>query len=234
MLNVNSFKEEYQAKLNATKKLQTILKRQSKLPILLLLSGGSCLEIIESLTLLNYSKLTIGVLDERITENIKGTNQYQIKNNKFYKTAIQNGAKYLTLAGSKGALIIAKYYERSLKKWKKKNTSGKVIITQGIGNDGHTAGIFSVKKDVFENLFESESWTTEYEVSKKIKFPKRVTATITFLKNFVDESVVYAVGGSKKEALIKTLNNSAPIWKLPAGVIHQMKAVSLFTNLKVS
>jgi 6-phosphogluconolactonase/glucosamine-6-phosphate isomerase/deaminase len=88
---------------------------------------------------------------------------------------------------------------------------------------------FPENPTLFQRLFESDSWVVGYEAGNKNEYPQRVTTTITFLKNIVDTSIVYATGENKKQA-IKKIMGGALIAETPGRVINTMKDVMFFTD----
>ena len=109
-----------------------------------------------------------------------------------------------------------------------------MVITQGIGEDGHTAGIMPYPENsaLFKSLFDDpEKWVVGYDAEGRNEHPLRVTVTLSFLREVVDHSIVYAVGDGKKEALRQVLAETGTLWQTPARIIHEMRNVMLFTDL---
>lgn len=203
--------------------------------VLLLVSGGSALELLTPEILPeNCEHLALGVLDERFSADLAINNFSQLAATDFYKTATSHGAQILESIPEDGETVaeFGKRLDEELALWCIRNPEGQVIITQGIGPDGHTAGIFPYPEDpdFFESQFERPKMIVGYNAGVKNKFPERATTTISFLKNKVAHSVVYAVGADKKEALTRVFAAVGSVPETPARVIHEMKKVSVFTN----
>lgn len=109
-----------------------------------------------------------------------------------------------------------------------------IFITQGIGEDGHTAGMMPYPEDpaLFQSLFvDTDRWVVGYDAEAKNTCPKRVTATIPFLRNIVSESIVFMCGSEKRAALERVVNREGTVAKTPALILHEMKSVHFFTDI---
>lgn len=215
--------------------LNKILQNNLDKKILLLLSGGSAFKLLEKIDKTFLSpNLTISVLDERFSTDPSINNFLQLSKTNFYKDAKEKSCQFLkTVPKIKESLQeMSTRLENEIKLWRLNNPKGIIVITQGIGTDGHTAGIMPYPEDepAFKRLFESESWVVGYNALNKNQFPKRVTTTITFLIKEVDYSFVYAVGKDKQEIINRIVNNNINLARLPASVIKQMKNAQIFTE----
>src|SRR3989344_3898823 len=147
----------------AIDRLNECLRSAKRKPVLLLLSGGSALELLECAEMKYIDKrVTIAALDERFSRDPAVNNFSQIAETDFYKKAERKGIDYIdTRIHRKISFYgLAQKFERSLKRWRKKYSSGVIIITQGIGEDGHTAGVlpYPENQKKFTQLFERERW----------------------------------------------------------------------------
>jgi 6-phosphogluconolactonase/glucosamine-6-phosphate isomerase/deaminase len=206
-------------------------------PVLFMLSGGSALELLAGVEMKHIGKrVTIAALDERWSRDPAVNNFSQIAETDFYKKAERKGIDYIdTRIHRKISLYgLAEKLERGIKKWEKKYPNGKIIITQGIGEDGHVAGIMPYPEHTkkFNQLFEKEGrWVTGYNATReRSEYPKRVTVTLPFLRSEVDCSVVYVTGSKKKKALRSVLAKKGKLSKTPARVVRQMKNVYMFID----
>jgi 6-phosphogluconolactonase/glucosamine-6-phosphate isomerase/deaminase len=224
-------RSSYPAK-EAGKKLASILAGNLKRPVLLMLSGGSAFEILDNIdTDVFVPNLTLSLLDERFSEETKVNNFSQLTLTLFFKSCVDKGAKFISTKVLEGESMeqLRERWNKSLQDWKKSYPDGLVIVTMGIGNDGHTAGIFSGDYGVD---FNGGDWVVAYSVPKEVnEFTNRITVTNTFLKNEVDEAIVYAVGDRKREIIESLTSNSVSITKvIPASVMKDMRTVSFFTD----
>ncbi|MEO6509074.1 MAG: 6-phosphogluconolactonase [Patescibacteria group bacterium] len=214
-----------------TEKLQELLKYPE---VLLLLSGGSALELLDSIdpSVLTQDN-TITVLDERFSQDPSINNFAQIMTTDFYRAAVNNGCSFLdTRPHEENMEQVARRFEHDLRNWKTAHPSGLMIATQGIGPDGHTSGIMPYPEDAtqFAQLFKDENrWITAYNAGNKNQYPLRITTTIFFLK-MIDHSILYATGENKKDVLKKAIDTDTKLHEFPSRVIQDMKDVLLYTD----
>ncbi len=226
--------------------LSEVLEHHKEQPVLLLLSGGSALSILDYIEVdVLGPNLTITMLDERCSSDPKVNNFLQLKEKIFYKNAVTQNAKIISTAITENddCAEFAKRWEKEVIAWKKDHPDGVVLATMGMGADGHVAGIFP---GVDEKRFNGEELVVSYSVSPEVnKFTDRITVTYTFLKEYIDGAIVYAVG-EEKEEVIKMLEevqkkmragdemveNIKTTKEIPAMVFRQMKLVVVYTGLK--
>lgn len=211
----------------ATNNLEKVLVENSDKNILLLLSGGSALSLLsQNMQGLN-DRLTIGVLDERYSLDPKINNFSQLIETSFYLTAKEKGCKFIDTRINNNETIqdLVNRFEKELKSWKENNPTGLIIITQGMGPDGHTSGIMPRPEN------DHGRWVVGYDAGNKNQYPLRVTTTLSFLK-LVDVSITYIVGKEKANILNKILSEDISPNIFPASIIKEMKKVLLFTDIK--
>lgn len=222
----------------AAQALSEALQRHERDAILLLLSGGSWLKVLDQVESESLGEnVTIGLTDERFSQDPVVNNFAQLESTEFYRLAKEKGVHYInTKVRDKETFEeLAERFEKALRKWKEENPEGRVIMTQGIGPDGHTCGImpYPEDKELFSQLFENpEKWVVGYDAAEKNEYPLRVTITLPFLRDMVNHSVVYAVGESKKDALERVLAEDGQIVITPARIIHEMRDVVLCTDIE--
>jgi len=194
------------------------LFREIKGPILFLSSGGSSLGLLDGLEL--GDRITVSVLDERYNADPRINNFSQLMNHvnptKFIDTRMQEGE---TLEG------LAVRFEKALRSWKNQNPSGTIIITQGMGSDGHTAGIMPDSM-----VDDPAQWVIGYNAKEKNEYPLRVTCTFSFLRT-VDHSIAYITGQKKKEAFNRVLAEEGTLEEMPARIMREMGNVKIFTDI---
>ncbi|MCH7604720.1 6-phosphogluconolactonase [Patescibacteria group bacterium] len=221
----------------AAKALSETLQRHERDRVLLLLAGGSWLRVLDQLGSESLGEnVIIGVTDERFSQDPAVNNFAQLSQTEFYRRAKEKGVHYINTQVQGGETIeeLAARFEKELRGWKEKNPRGRVIVTQGIGLDGHTCGImpYPEDKELFSHLFEDpKKWVVGYDAKEKNEYPLRVTITLSFLKGIVNHSIVYAVGENKKEALERVLAEEGQIAATPARIIHEMENVQLFSDI---
>ncbi len=229
-MRIKSYADAEEALRNAINYFSEILENNKDKPILLLLSGGSAFSLLDNLDV--SQSMTIGVLDERYSDDESINNFSQLMQTDFYKRAQSVGCDFIdTRLMNRSQIELGNDFEKQLRIWKKLNPNGLIVITQGIGPDGHTAGIMPYPEDgeFFRDNFQSDNWVATYDAKDKNQYSLRITTTITFLIDVVDMSIVYAVGDNKKQSL-HNIQNQGSIAEVPARVLHNMKDVIVFTD----
>jgi 6-phosphogluconolactonase/glucosamine-6-phosphate isomerase/deaminase len=188
---------------------------------------------------LDCSHITIGVLDERYSQNLLDNNFSQLSKTDFYERAKSSGALFIETYMKDGETLdsMASFMNNEWKKWKMENREGKIYVTLGMGKDGHIAGVMPFPENpfLFKELFETEQdFVVGYDASIKNKIPFRSTSTISFLKIYVDYAVIYITGESKYISLRKVFAKDGKISEIPARIINTMKSKVLFTDLDIS
>lgn len=203
--------------------------------ILFLVSSGSAFNLLPLIDInLISNNVTVGILDERYSNDTRINNFSQFTQTDFYKKVI-NTVKFIDTQVKINELMkdLAKRFEYSLKKWRHENPKGIVVATQGIGPDGHTAGIFphqNLSSKLKQQLEDKNIWIVGYDVGKINKYPLRITPNFYFLSDIIDYSYIYVVGKNKESILKSTFKNGS-IFEIPARIIHKMKSVYLFTDI---
>jgi len=225
-MEVKRYSTKQKAREAAAQKLNQLLDAYSHVPMLFLSSGGSSLELLDGLEI--GENVAVSVLDGRYSTDPQVNNFSQLLNfvtaSKIIDTRVQEGESLEALA---------KRFERGLRDWKDKHPTGKIIITQGMGPDGHTSGIMPYPEDpqLFEALFNNtEHWVAGYDAKEKNEYPLRVTTTMTFLR-IVDYSVAYITGEKKTAAFERVLAESGSLAETPARIMREMKDIQVFTDI---
>jgi 6-phosphogluconolactonase/glucosamine-6-phosphate isomerase/deaminase len=151
---------------------------------------------------------------------------------KFFKQAKKRKVRVIDteIKSSDVLADVAGRLEQILRQWKTDNPLGVVIITMGIGSDGHTAGIFPSIKGVD---FNSEALVVSYELPTDLQaLAPRITVTNTFLTQYVDIAIVYAVGSEKRPFVqrLEKENSFGLQPNFPASVVTTMRDVQVFTD----
>jgi 6-phosphogluconolactonase/glucosamine-6-phosphate isomerase/deaminase len=224
----------------AAKSVNKTLLESYMQPMLLLLSGGSALTLLDLIgNSLVSGNITIGMLDERYSLDPKINNFSQMARSQFYKRAVSAGCGFIStkVLESETKEELAIRFEADLRNWKMCNAGGKIMAVMGIGDSGNTAGITPHPEDPkeFSLLFEDENrWVVGYNAGERNEIPLRVTVTNTFLRNEVDKAVVFMIGESKKQVLERTLSDTGAIPETPSRIIHEMKDVRLYTDIEIA
>jgi 6-phosphogluconolactonase/glucosamine-6-phosphate isomerase/deaminase len=227
------------AKKKASKELQSILEENKDTAVLFLSSGGSALSLLEDIELKNADNLTISVLDERYTFKGDESNFVNLAKTNFMKSTLESGAKIIDSRPEDGESLedAAIQFEQALKVWRVRHPEGKIIVTMGVGSDGHTAGIFPFpdEEEPFHQAFlNPERFVFGYEVPPEAsEFTKRMTTTMSFLTTEVDVAVVYIAGSEKKEALMNIEKEKGSLNVTPSLILNKMKKVFVYTDIEL-
>ncbi len=217
----------------------TGLISQSPGDVLLLLSGGSAFQVLDSVDSTIFSpRVTMGVADERFSSDPKINNFLQLKNLPFIQKIIASGVSFLETVPLTGESLaaFADRYEKLLKDWKVAHTDGKIIATAGMGADGHTFGMmpYSEDTDWFGKTFvDTDRWVVGYDAGIKNEYPQRATTTVQFAKE-IDHCVYFVCGAGKKVVLQQALAPGVSPADVPAGIMQEMRDVHLFTDQQVA
>ncbi|MEI7511280.1 MAG: 6-phosphogluconolactonase [Candidatus Peregrinibacteria bacterium] len=226
---IQSFSTKSQALQSAAETITHFLGEFSTVPILLLASGGSALEIFTKTQFpQNPKNITLSVLDERYNSDPTINNFAQLSALEFFTPFVQSGGKIIDTRPKEGETLedLASRFDTALKNWKTENPNGKIFITQGMGLDGHTAGIipFPENSEQFTTTFEdAEKWAVGYNAGEKNQYPLRVTTTLSFLRDAVDQSLVFITGATKIALLQKILEENKQLCNAPIGILNTMK-----------
>lgn len=215
--------------------LASLLKKAPQ-NTLLLLSGGSALKMLEYVeTPPHPSQVTIGVLDERFTKDLKENNFALLTETRLYKSLTAGGAKIIdTSKRFESVEELANTMDSSWKKWVAENPEGEILTTFGIGKDAHIAGImpYAEDKGMFDIMFEDkERFVIGYDARGKHPVPLRATATLPFLRTHISAGIAFMVGVDKKIAFEKILSARHAVAETPAGILHEIEQITLFTDI---
>lgn len=220
----------------AAEALNFFLKNHKNTAILLLVSGGSALSVLDFAdeSLLGEN-LTISVTDERFSTDPQLNNFAQLQATGFYELAQQKGASFIGTLPRPGETItqLSQRFEISLKNWRQTNPKGKIFAVLGMGPDGHTAGIFAFPQDPkrFQKLFCEKNWIVGYDNLGQKPPKDRITITLTFFKQ-INEAVVFISGREKQTALNILKAGHGQLYQNPALAFKQIRVLKIFTELE--
>lgn len=225
MLHIHVEKDAVTAAKEAAATVVEMFKKYKDVPVLFLASGGSPLEILKYLPEDIFDdRVTVGVSDERFSTDPTINNFAQIMSLPATHWIDTRPLQGESLQGC------GQRFDAALKHWKQVNSAGKIVVTQGIGLDGHTAGM--MPGCIFED---PHVWAVGYDAKEKNKYPLRVTTTMPFLR-MVDDSIIYVCGEDKRKPLEETLRVTplrGGLSKIPARIIHEMKHAEIFTDVQI-
>ena len=149
--------------------------------ILLLLSGGGNLVVAQNTQgLINQSRITTYVLDERFSRDPAQNNSLQLQ-------AAGIEVELTVPAATESVEEFAARFNGEITTWLLEHPQGKIICTWGMGPDGHVAGI-SPMPDEADRYQETFYQTTQLVVGYEgnLQPPTRVTVTPTFICQKID------------------------------------------------
>lgn len=210
-------------------------------PCLLLLSGGSCIEVaLEFIKLVPKEKslnnLTVALADERwLDPSSKDSNEQQLRNNGVINLFEIRGAHFESILGTEqdphlAADILEEKYADLL------SNSRYTVLLAGIGSDGHTVGMLPHPiADTFQDLFSTPLHIRYYRLdsSQNNPFNERITVTLSALAK-IDSVFVFATGEAKIAAVMHLKQKDQPIHLLPAlGLYLSKKELTLLTDVSL-
>ncbi len=227
------------AAAHAAEALHHALLQSHTHAILLLLSGGSALALLQRAPKdVVWENVTIGVVDERYRADKDDRNDIAVRTAILTKHACASGAHFVSIAHSAPTRTdAARRYEEVLHTWHNIHKDGVVVALLGIGPDGHTAGIMPFPEDpqMFAQLFDNpQRDVVGYDATGKNPFPERVTLTMTYLRARVNHAIVYACGIQKRTALSRVLAPDGTLAQTPARIMREMRDVHLFTDIHLT
>jgi len=237
-LKISRYADTEEAVLYGGYAINKFIEDNKNNPILLLVSGGSAMQLLEGINLaLMSDNLTTTVVDERFSQDPKINNFAQLQKTDFYTQALEKDLAFIGTLPRPGENQeqTAERFEDSLRKWANENPQGKIIAILGMGTDGHTAGImpFPENPTFFKKTFEAEKWIASYDASGKNHHALRLTSTITFLRQ-LDAAVVFIAGKDKQTAFEKLHKKQGSLEEIPANIFWQIRNLEIYTTLSPS
>lgn len=237
-LRIKAFSSAQIARQKAGRKVSELFLSSQDKSTLFLISGGSSLDVLPEIEPQALSSnITLGVLDDRMSTDSQINNFLQFTKTPLYPAAKKLGVLFLSSVPAYGDTVEAwgEKYNQVLENWFNSHPNAITIALMGIGADGHTAGIMRCpdNPEMFKKLFiDTDKKAVGYDATGRNPYPLRMTLTIPFIK-IIDHAVVYTVGETKKEALVKSLAPSGTLWETPGRIILEMPDVWLFTDQKL-
>ncbi len=210
-----------------------MLKSATNQPILLLLSGGSSIDLLSDPRLAHALPVNslLTTLDERL--DVGQSNFDRIKQTTFVRACIARKDVEVfdarSFAAENSVTEVARVLDERVYQWMDEYPLAPVMATMGIGLDTHTAGIMPHGDDLgMAHFFQDPKRLFQgYDAGAKSIHRLRVTATFTLLKK-VSRAIVFA---TKEKPIEQVLSSQCNPDHFPARILHQMNSVQLFTNL---
>lgn len=197
--------------------------KDKKSPILLALSGGSCLDLLPYVAQENLGDLvTVMVLDERYSADPTINNFVQIEQRGFMATARKKGVKEINTMVKEGETReqLSKRFNAEIQQWLEVNSVGAIIATLGMGLDGHTSGIIPGSEN-FEQIFSENNNLCVVGYTANNQYPERVTTTFNFLRK-ITWGVLLVVGEEKRNAVNRLMAERGALTETPARIYREI------------
>jgi 6-phosphogluconolactonase/glucosamine-6-phosphate isomerase/deaminase len=183
----------------------------------------------------SFNNVTAVILDERFDQTNENNNFSQIENLSWSSYFLENGGTFIStkVLDTDTQKSLAERFEMQIEKWITKNPNGRVIALFGMGNDGHTAGIFPYpeNKVFFDEMFDGERIIASYDADTKNKFSKRITTTNALFKR-IDLGFAYIFGNDKKAALDDFRSGIKEVSELPVMFLKNIKKIKIVTDIE--
>ncbi len=199
--------------------------------VLVLLSGGSALSVIEYLSPDIFTNgCTVSVVDERYTEEKDHVN--------FYNASVRLHEKSITVSNAIDTSCIAgesfdEYVKRinaAHREWRQAHPNARIVGLFGIGEDGHTAGIFPATVNEFKQYESMDAFVPVPYGNMHAPYCHRITASLPFIRS-ISEAVVYVVGDNKRNAVNNFLSDEGHVSSTPARILREIPQVTLCTSV---
>ena len=204
---------------------------------LFLSSGGSSLALLEHLDAdLFGPHSTIGVLDERYSNDPSINNAAQLANTTFVIHARERGAHFIDTTVHPGETIeqLAVRFEMALREWEGR-THDIIIASVGVGPDAHTSGVMPYPEDpaFFEKTFNDDAhWVAAYDARNKNPLRLRITTTLPFHR-IINHPILYIVGENKRIAIEKMLAQEGTLHESPCRIWRKVSGAELYTDQQI-
>jgi 6-phosphogluconolactonase/glucosamine-6-phosphate isomerase/deaminase len=213
--------------------LSSEFEKHKNTDILLLLAGGSALQVLDLLDTAYLNEyVTIMMMDERFTSDPKENNFLQMTKTAFHAITSAQGITMLPSVPKEeeSHADFTKRIEDALTSYITYKPEATIIALFGIGPDGHTAGIFPMDKESFVDTYGQGQLYTQVNYEKNPS-PERCSITPKFITNYITKSFVYATGESKLP-ILTTIQDPYELHEMPAH-IHEHINSELFIDQAV-
>ncbi len=206
-------------------------------PVLLLLAGGSSFDVLNFIDPNSLgSNITVTVTDEIYTDDVGDSNFGTLQILPFYDALINVDALCIDtqILASESFEENTERFNRNLVEWKKDFPRGVVISLIGVGDDGSVAGIIPgiLSDKDFDEKFNGKEMAAGMDCGDKNKHQFRVSTTLNFLRDSVDQALVYMVGENKNNSLKNISAEAGDIHVTPSRIFNEMKSVIVFTDIE--
>ena len=194
------------------------------------LAGGSAFELYEHITLSVAAKRrTIFCMgDERVSGEPEENNYLQLRSrcpNFVAEHTIIDTSVHASEHGVEFADRISELIDKKISA----ATDLQIISLQGLGTDGHTAGIFPMDEDSFRKTYVVDH-TYVPVVVKGLTIDSRASLRPAFIVERVNTLIVYGVGTNKRAKLEELLIEEKPLHEMPIQLAKHHQHAVLITD----
>lgn len=208
---------------------------------LLLLSGGSCVDVAAALVSLipadiDLGSLTVALADERwVLPQSQDSNEQQLRQQSVIQKLEDRGARFVSMLGvdsdpTRAANQIHHIYKRLF------SETEAIALLAGMGPDGHTLGILpDANASRFFERFSGDQVVSYYQLDQTQDNPFKERLTVTFSAvGKMSHIFLYAVGEPKKPALAHFYHKDVPLNSLPVLGLYLTETVPVvLTDISV-
>lgn len=264
-LKVERFADSATVAKEAGKYINDILTQYVEKPVLFLVAGGSSVAVLEHINPEYLSPdLTVTTTDDRFSTELDINNFAILQSTSFYNSLVEADAFCISTEPFEDETIeqYRARFEKNLREWKQDFPKGIIVGLYGMGTDGHTGGmipgLLSLEEfdaefndgDRLVGTFDAIAYDALHTVgdapagsksarAKDYEFPQRISTTIPFMRDWVDQAVFYITGENKKLALDAvlqisdyTLSTDIDFSKAPIAIARFMKDATIFTDIQ--
>ena len=198
--------------------------------VVCLLAGGSALDVVKYIELPAISECrTIFMMgDERVSRERDLNNYMQLQSMYPDYRILEHTIETIPLEGESVEIFAERIGVEFLQKITELNEPH-IISLQGIGDDGHTAGIFPMDRDSFTDSYKDTAMYVPVHVNS-LEANFRTTFTPNWLLENVDEMIGF-VAGEKKAAVTSMLTSEQKsLHERPAELLKQHHNAFLYTD----
>lgn len=243
-----SFPENtHQAESKAAEKLYSLLDKhlKSKLPVLLLLSGGTWIPALDQadVSILasnkNLRHLTITTLDERVVFDSDSNNYGKLLSSSNITNLIKSGASTIKTCPEIGESVegFSTRINHALKNYLFNHPGAILVATAGVGGlgnvPGHIAGIEPMEDTAtFEKIFQNPQILYAGYHAEKLQPAARATTTFSLLDKVNDFVLLILNPEQKRTSLEQILSDSQEnLHVTPCTYFHSRKNTFIYTDI---